>query len=104
MANPEHFEVVCDRIFAGPKPQTTMRVWMKIITRLGWNDVEVPRSVELARVSGVDEGEVRRALSQLTRYGALVRKGRGQYEVNPNVAYKGSLEERAAKVPELRVV
>jgi DNA-binding IclR family transcriptional regulator len=55
----------------------------------------------LAEQAGTTETGVSRALSQLTRIGALTRTGPGRYALNPQAAWSGSLasREQAAQKP-----
>ena len=102
MSNPEQFEIVCDRIDAGNRPRATMRVWMKIVTRIDWNTGAVPKAADLAAVTGLPDAEVRRALGDLVRHGGIVRVSRGSYIVNPEVVWRGGLIERAQVADRVR--
>ena len=102
MSNPEQFEIVCDRIDAGNRPRATMRVWMKIVTRIDWNTGAVPKAADLAAVTGLPDAEVRRALGDLVRHGGIVRVSRGNYIVNPEVVWRGGLIERAQVADRVR--
>jgi hypothetical protein len=83
------------RIHTGEKPYTTLKVWLAVMFATGWNTCEItakPR--ELAARAKVHEVDVRRGLSYLTRLGILRRVGRGRYEVNPEIAWRGDLSAR----------
>ena len=89
-----------ERILAGPRPHDTLKVWLAVTLTTDWNTNQVvAKAPELAAKAKVHEVEARRALSRLTSIDVLIRTGRGQYEVNPNLAWKGdiSARERAAK-------
>lgn len=84
------------RITSASKPFTTLRVWNAILGATAWGSSRLEATVdELAAVAKVPHAEVRRALPHLAKMGILRKTGRGRYDVNPNIAWRGDLTSRA---------
>lgn len=85
------------KINAGPRPGTTLSVWMAALffAEYGSGRIAATRQ-QIAEQAGTDERGVSRALSRLVELGALTRAERGRYMLHPSAAWSGSLASRDA--------
>jgi hypothetical protein len=93
------------RIVAGPRPGTTLSVWLAALfyAEYGSGKIEASRQ-QLAEQAGTNPVEVTRALSRLVELGALTRTGHGRYMIHPSVAWHGPLAGREAAARKLEPV
>jgi hypothetical protein len=105
MLSREQAREIQRRINAGPRPGTTLAVWMAALsyTAHGTGEIEATRQ-ELAALAATNEDEVSRALSRLVKLGALLRTSRGRYMIHPSAAWSGSLASREAAERKLEPV
>lgn len=110
--NQDQFRYVVRAVRDCRRPATTLSVWNVAITymRIDTGEILALRK-QLAEDAGTSLGEVSRAMSELTKIGAVLKARRGQhvvYSINPNVGWNGSegTRQSAAKeeVPLLRLV
>lgn len=111
MISPEQCRHVTEAILAGPDAGRTLAVWITAITYIRMDTGEVLASREqLAKDAKTSAEHVSRAMSTLTRIGAIIKQRRGHrvaYFVNPNVGWaggEGARLEAARTAPPLRLV
>lgn len=106
--NPDQHRLVMKEIRNGPRPLTTVNVWLAAFTHMRADTREVMAGRKrLAVDAQTSPAEVSRALVRLTEIGALIPLKRGRYAVNPHVGSCGSLEKREAaarRTPPLKLV
>ena len=111
MINPEQFRYVTQSIADGNDAGKTLMIWNSAITyiRMDTGEIMADRAC-LAKDARTSVQEVSRAMTELTKIGAIYKEKRGRktaYFVNPNVGWaggEGSRLEVAKCVPKLRVV
>jgi hypothetical protein len=108
MLNPEQQRLVLKAIAKGPRPLATLRVWSAVILHIRRDTGEITEGGhELAEDAGVTADETYRALTRLTKIGALLMLEPGRYAINPHVGWVGDLakrQEAAKDVPPVRPV
>jgi hypothetical protein len=111
MINPEQFRFVTQSIADGNDAGKTLLIWSSAITyiRMDTGEIMADRA-RLAKDARTSVQEVSRAMTELTKIGAIIKEKRGRktaYFVNPNVGWAGGEGSRIAAaqgVPKLRVV
>ncbi len=111
MINQEQFRFVAKAVQGCRNVATTYAVWNCAITyaRMDVGEILATRE-QLATDAGTTVQEVSRAMSELVKIGALVRKRFGRrvvYSINPHVGWaggEGTRLEAATDVPKLRLV
>ena len=109
--NQTQFRFVVRAVRDCRRPATTLSVWNAAITymRIDTGEILAMRE-QLANDSGTSLGEVSRAMTELTKIGAILRTRRGQrviYSVNPNVGWnggEGTRQTAAKEAPVLRLI
>jgi len=111
MINPEQFRFVGKAIQGVRNVATTYAVWNAALTYIRMDTGEIVATREqLAEDAGARIEHVSRAMSELTKIGAIVRHRRGRnvvYSVNPHVGWaggEGARQEAAKDAPKLRLV
>lgn len=85
-------QVVLRQIKRGPRPWSTMNVWLAIIFMTDFNATEIRATAgEIAAKAEVLPSEVYRAMARLEEIGAVKRIARGRYRVNENVSSRGKI-------------
>jgi hypothetical protein len=106
--NPDQHRLVMREIRNGPRPLTTVNVWLAAFTHMRVDTREVMAGrARLAADAQTSPAEVSRALVRLAEIGALIPLRRGRYAVNPHVGSCGALAKREAaakKVPPLKLI
>lgn len=97
MMNPDQIRLVSKVIRQGPRPLSTISVWLAAISHIHHDTGEVMAGrVRLAEDAEISPDEVSRALARLAEIGVLLRLRRGRYAINPHVGWSGSLYKREA--------
>jgi hypothetical protein len=109
MLNPEQQRFVLDAIDEGPKPHTTLKVWLTVISFVAYDrEGEIAANqVQIAQTAKLAASNASKALSRLVEIGALLRIERGRYRINPNVGWSGPLlrrQDAAKDAPRLACV
>ena len=111
MINPEQFLFVMKATSSTLKPDLSWKIFSAAIAHIRMDTGEIMAARErLASDAGTNVQEVSRAMTELTKIGAIYKEKRGRktaYFVNPNVGWaggEGSRLEVAKCVPKLRVV
>ena len=109
--SPEQFRYVVKAIRDCRNVATTLSVWNAAITYIRWDTGEILTTrKQLAEDANTNSDEVSRAMTALTKIGAIVKTRRGQrvvYSINPNVGWNGGEGARqvaAKEAPLLRLV
>jgi hypothetical protein len=111
MINPEQFRFVTQAIADRKDAGKTLMIWNNAITyiRMDTGEIMADRA-QLAKDARTNTDEVSRAMTELTKIGAIYKEKRGRktaYFVNPNVGWaggEGGRIEAAKGVPKLRLV
>ena len=111
MINPEQFRFVTQAIADRQDAGKTLMIWNSALSyiRMDTGEIMADRG-QLAKDARTNTDEVSRAMTELTKIGAIYKEKRGRktaYFVNPNVGWaggEGSRLEVAKCVPKLRVV
>jgi len=109
--NQDQFRYIVRAVRDCRRPATTLSVWNAAITYMRIDTGEILTTREqLANDSGTSLGEVSRAMTELTKIGAILKTRRGQrvvYSINPRVGWNGGESSRQAAIkeaPTLRLV
>lgn len=109
--SPTQFQHVIKAIRDCPKPATTLAVWNAVLPYMHQDTgIVLTTRIKLAEDAGVSLNEVSRAMTALTKIGAILKTRHGQrvvYSINPNVGWNGGEGTRQAavkKAPLLRLV
>ena len=106
--SPVQFQHVTKAIRDCSKPATTLAVWIATLPYMRRDTGEILATREqLAKDAGTNHIEVSRAMSALTRIGAILKSRRGQrvvYSINHNVGWNGGEGSRQAAVKEAPVL
>jgi len=102
--SPTQFQRVIKAIRDCPKPATTLAVWNATLPYMHQDTGTVLTTrMQLAEDAGVSLNEVSRAMTALTKIGAVLKTRRGQrvvYSINPHVGWNGGEGTRQAAVKE----
>jgi len=109
--SPLAFKHVIGAIHGCSKPATVLSVWTAVLPYIRQDTGEILATREcLATDACIHPDEVSRAMTILTKIGAILKTRRGQrviYSINPNVGWNGSEGSRhsaAKEAPKLRLV
>ena len=109
--SPTQFQHVIRAIRDCSKPATTLAVWNTALPYMRQDTGEILTTRErLATDAGISLNEVSRAMTALTKIGAILKSRRGQrvvYSINPNVGWnggEGTRQTAAKEAPLLRLV
>jgi len=109
--SPAQFFFVVKATSKAKRPDLTLRVWNMALTYMRWDTGEILVSREqLAEDAATNPVEVSRAMTELTKIGAILKTRRGQrvvYSINPQIGWSGSEGTRQAavkKIPVLKLV
>ena len=115
MISPQQCNAVLKAIDASdPKPLTTYRVFIRVLTHVETNTGIVTLSRdELANLCNLQPGHVSAAMKRLEDLGAVVRErvrvpgmrgpGKARYRINPHVAWNGKLDRREVAAEQTRL-
>jgi hypothetical protein len=108
MLNPDQQRAVLTAIDSGPRPLVTLKVWNAAISHIRYDTGEIMAARDqLAKDANIAPDEASRALTCLTKIGALVRLRPGRYAINPHAGWTGDLmkrQEAAKAVPPVRAI
>ena len=106
--SPAQFLFVMKATGQAKRPDLTLRVWHAALAYMRWDSGEILATRErLAEDAGTTDGEVSRAMTALTKIGAILKTHRGQrvvYSINPNVGWNGGEGTRQTAVKEAPVL
>ena len=109
--SPVQFLFVMKATSQAKRPDLTLRVWNTALAYMRWDTGEILATREqLAEDTKTNPDEVSRAMTALTKIGAILKTRRGNrvvYSINPNVGWNGSEGSRrsaAKEAPKLRLV
>lgn len=98
--SPTQVRLLMGAVFQTRRPDLTLRVWLAATTHMDWNTGEIDADrKKLAEDAYTNSAEVSRAMSELTKIGAIIKRRRGQkvtYFVNGSIAWHGSEGSRQA--------
>lgn len=108
--SPQQFLLVTKAIQQCRNVSTTLRVWNTALAYMRFDTGEIMATRDrIAEDAGTNSDEVSRAMTDLERIGAILRKRRGKrvvYFVNPNIGWNGGEGSRIAaakEAPRLRL-
>ena len=100
MISIDQFRYVTQKIADGPDAGKTLMVWNAAITYVRQDTGEILASRDkLAEDARTNPDEISRAMTELTKIGAILKERRGRnvvYKVNPHVAWNGGEGARIA--------
>lgn len=99
MLNQAELRAVLKAIDAGPRPLATLKTWTAAVARCrraepGCASEIMATRQQLAEDAGLTPEEVSAGMKRLVEIGAVTQIRRGRYEINPHLAYNGTLPSR----------
>jgi hypothetical protein len=99
-ANSERIQKFLQEIAHGPRPASTLRVWIALYPYIDPKTGRIQCSQRaLAKTSNVHFGDVNRSLKRLVNIGTLVKKDKGAYFLSPSVLDENGIYDRGFKWP-----